>query len=278
MGRRDATWRPATAQSGRRGRDSDGADEPRRSCDLPETPSRAAARECRHALRRSGTRGSRGLACPCRGRAGPGSLRAREIAAARGLPASTGQRAAGRCRRDGPRRSSFRPESVLRPWRARLTPAPSRGSLRRVLAVEPANLAKLPSRPGVYFFVDARGRLLYIGRAANLRSRVRSYWTAGLDRPGLRGVSETDLEQLSQRATGVLERDRSAVIDTVDRVRRERDRASELRLYERASELQRQIDGILWITQRQDVMRLAVSGDRWAVDESRIDELVAAIA
>ena len=94
----------------------------------------------------------------------------------------------------------------------------------------------------------------------------------------VRGVSETDLEQLSQRATGVLERDRSAVIDAVDRVRRERDRASELRLYERASELQRQIHGILWITQRQDVMRLGVSGDRWAVDESRIDELVAAIA
>src|SRR5207253_6531819 len=88
----------------------------------------------------------------------------------------------------------------------------------------------------------------------------------------IRGVGEHDLDELSQRAADVLERDRSAVIDAVDRVRRERERASEMCLYERASELQRQIEGILWITQRQHVMRLAVSGDRWAVDESRIDE------
>ena len=55
-----------------------------------------------------------------------------------------------------------------------------------MLAVAPADLAKLPATPGVYLLVDARGRLLYIGRASSLRSRVRSYWSAGLDRPGLR--------------------------------------------------------------------------------------------
>src|SRR5438270_442480 len=66
------------------------------------------------------------------------------------------------------------------------TRAPSRVRLRCVLAVAPADLAKLPPTPGVYLFVDARGRLLYIGRASSLRSRVRSYWSAGLDRPGLR--------------------------------------------------------------------------------------------
>ena len=93
----------------------------------------------------------------------------------------------------------------------------------------------------------------------------------------MRGVGEHDLVELSQRAANVLDRDRSAVIDAVDRVRRERDHASELCLYERASELQRQIDGILWITQRQDVMRLGDSGDRWIVDESRIDAVVEAI-
>ena len=258
-----------------------------------------------------------------------------------------------------------------------------------MLAVEPADLAKLPATPGVYLFMDTRGRLLYIGRASNLRSRIRSYWNVGLDRPGLRGmvrrvrrilvsscvseheaallertllerldppfnrttgfetvvgvrlsstppgiavvvelaprvdrvfgpylgwaptyaaasalmrlfpvhfcrppgeldsierdlarirgVGEHDLDDLSQRAANVLDRDRSAVIDAVDRVRRERDHASELCLYERASELQRQIDGILWITQRQDVMRLGDSGDRWIVDESRIDAVVEAI-
>jgi excinuclease ABC subunit C len=36
--------------------------------------------------------------------------------------------------------------------------------------------AVLPTRPGVYRFRDMRGRALYIGRAADLRSRVRSYW------------------------------------------------------------------------------------------------------
>ncbi len=36
--------------------------------------------------------------------------------------------------------------------------------------------AVLPTRPGVYRFRDVRGRALYIGRAADLRSRVRSYW------------------------------------------------------------------------------------------------------
>ena len=40
----------------------------------------------------------------------------------------------------------------------------------------PSGAAVLPARPGVYRFRDSRGRALYIGRAADLRSRVRSYW------------------------------------------------------------------------------------------------------
>ena len=39
-----------------------------------------------------------------------------------------------------------------------------------------ATLAKLPTRPGVYLMKDARGNVLYVGKAQNLRSRVRSYW------------------------------------------------------------------------------------------------------
>jgi excinuclease ABC subunit C len=34
----------------------------------------------------------------------------------------------------------------------------------------------LPQEPGVYRFRDQRGRVLYIGRAVSLRSRVASYW------------------------------------------------------------------------------------------------------
>jgi excinuclease ABC subunit C len=39
-----------------------------------------------------------------------------------------------------------------------------------------AILKKLPDRPGVYLMKDARGTVLYVGKAASLRSRVRSYW------------------------------------------------------------------------------------------------------
>ncbi|WP_460530139.1 GIY-YIG nuclease family protein [Flindersiella endophytica] len=37
--------------------------------------------------------------------------------------------------------------------------------------------ARLPLEPGVYRFRDETGRVLYIGRARNLRRRVQSYWT-----------------------------------------------------------------------------------------------------
>ena len=35
---------------------------------------------------------------------------------------------------------------------------------------------KLPTGPGVYRFLDERGRVMYVGRATNLRTRVQSYW------------------------------------------------------------------------------------------------------
>ncbi len=46
----------------------------------------------------------------------------------------------------------------------------------------PLAVRRLPGTPGVYRFRDARGRVLYIGRATALRSRVASYWSDLRDR------------------------------------------------------------------------------------------------
>ena len=40
-------------------------------------------------------------------------------------------------------------------------------------------LRQLPTSPGVYLLKDAAGNILYVGKAANLRNRVRSYFGAG---------------------------------------------------------------------------------------------------
>jgi excinuclease ABC subunit C len=37
-------------------------------------------------------------------------------------------------------------------------------------------LNQLPSSPGVYLLKDAEGNIVYVGKAANLRSRLRSYF------------------------------------------------------------------------------------------------------
>ncbi|RMF14567.1 MAG: excinuclease ABC subunit UvrC [Candidatus Dadabacteria bacterium] len=44
-----------------------------------------------------------------------------------------------------------------------------------------ARIRALPTGPGVYQFLDARGRVIYVGKAANLRARVRSYFRVSGD-------------------------------------------------------------------------------------------------
>jgi len=45
-------------------------------------------------------------------------------------------------------------------------------------AAKLALTASLPRRPGVYLFRDRAGRVLYVGKATNLRARVRSYFSS----------------------------------------------------------------------------------------------------
>ena len=40
----------------------------------------------------------------------------------------------------------------------------------------PPTLDSVPTSPGVYFFSDTKGKILYIGKAKNLKNRVRSYF------------------------------------------------------------------------------------------------------
>jgi excinuclease ABC subunit C len=43
-------------------------------------------------------------------------------------------------------------------------------------------LERLPDRPGVYLYKDAKSQVIYIGKAASLRSRIRSYFQASRTR------------------------------------------------------------------------------------------------
>jgi excinuclease ABC subunit C len=36
-------------------------------------------------------------------------------------------------------------------------------------------IRSLPTQPGVYLYKNAEGEVIYVGKAINLRSRVRSY-------------------------------------------------------------------------------------------------------
>jgi DNA polymerase-3 subunit epsilon len=77
----------------------------------------------------------------------------------------------------------------LREWLA--APAPARPRKRRY-PLPSAIYRALPDEPGVYRFLRRNGDVLYVGKAASLRKRVASHFTAGS------ATSERALEMLTQ--------------------------------------------------------------------------------
>ena len=62
-------------------------------------------------------------------------------------------------------------------------------------------LDRIPMEPGVYLFKDARGTVVYVGKAKNLRNRVRQYFREGGDErwfvaAGFLGRAVTDVETI----------------------------------------------------------------------------------
>jgi DNA polymerase-3 subunit epsilon len=58
-----------------------------------------------------------------------------------------------------------------------------------------------PSRPGVYFFRDRHGQVLYVGRARDLRARLRSYFRSERQRPSVEAALLA-LERIEWRVLG----------------------------------------------------------------------------
>ncbi len=58
------------------------------------------------------------------------------------------------------------------------TYAAKQGAKKNLLHIKKNVLPDLPESPGVYFMRDRRNRVIYVGKAKNLRSRVKSYFNA----------------------------------------------------------------------------------------------------
>lgn len=57
-------------------------------------------------------------------------------------------------------------------------------------------LSRIPPKPGVYLFKDKSGKILYIGKAANLKSRVNSYFQKSASLESAKEIMVTKVEDL----------------------------------------------------------------------------------
>lgn len=78
-----------------------------------------------------------------------------------------------------------------------------RGSGETILPAHlPTNqFESLPESPGVYYFKDKKGKIIYIGKAANVKQRVRSHFT-GTDHSAKSISFKRQIHEISYRSTG----------------------------------------------------------------------------
>ena len=61
------------------------------------------------------------------------------------------------------------------------------------MKADPSNLGSIPEKPGCYLFLNSKGTILYVGKAKDLKKRVKSYFQKkGLDIKTARLVAKID--------------------------------------------------------------------------------------
>ena len=90
------------------------------------------------------------------------------------------------------------------------TPSPLAPDATTVAVIRPLEekLAAVPARPGVYLLKDKQGKIIYVGKAASLRARVRTYLRGGDERSQVRFL----VERLADFETVVTANDKEALI------------------------------------------------------------------
>ena len=83
-------------------------------------------------------------------------------------------------------------------------------------AISRERLRALPACPGVYLMKGAYGEVLYVGKAKNLKARVRSYFSGGDGRETVQYL----LEQVCAIDTLVTEDERQAIILEADLIKK----------------------------------------------------------
>ena len=76
------------------------------------------------------------------------------------------------------------------------------------MAITPEKLGNLPSRPGVYLMRDDRGKVIYVGKAKDLRARVRAYF----NNPDERSQIQFLVRRVANVETLVTSSDKEALI------------------------------------------------------------------